>query len=84
MTHRKASSGRTEITLLHFVRQGRKRETNVMDDMIVGDIVKEKAALPAQERPVDGSGCSPLEVPLLATIMRHDRVSVVQVGDHDD
>lgn len=56
----------------------------MMDDMIVSNIVKEKAALPAQEGSINGGGSSSLEVPLLATIMRHNGIGVVQVGDHND
>ena len=41
----------------------------VMDDMEVGDIVKEETALPSEEVAVDGSGGATLEVPFLATVV---------------
>jgi hypothetical protein len=52
--------------------------------MVVGNIVKEETTLPTQEVSVDCGGSSTLEVPFLSTIMRHDWVSVMKVGDHND
>jgi hypothetical protein len=56
----------------------------VVDDVVVGNIMEEEASLPSEERPVDGSGSTALEVPLLAAVMGESRVGVVQVGDHDN
>ena len=58
--------------------------TYVVDDMEVGNIVQEEASLPAEERPIAGRSCAALEVPFLAAVMRHDRVGVVEVSDHND
>lgn len=55
-----------------------------MDNMEMSDIMKEEATLPAEEWPVDCSSRAALEVPFLSTVMGHDWVSVVQVGNHDD
>ena len=55
-----------------------------MDDVIVRDVVEEETTLPAEERPVDGSSSSALEVPFFSAVMRHDGVGMVEVSDHDD
>lgn len=56
----------------------------MVNDVEMGNVVEEEATLPAQNRPINGGGSSSLEVPLLAAIVGHDGVSVVQVSDHDD
>lgn len=56
----------------------------VMDDMEVSDIVEEEASLPAENGPVNGSGSATLEVPFLAAVVRHDRVGVMKISDHDE
>lgn len=58
--------------------------TYVVDDMVMGDVVKEEAALPAQEVTIDGRSSTALEVPFLATIVRELRVSVVEIRDHNN
>jgi len=52
--------------------------------MEVSNVVKEEASLPAENVSVDGGCRAALEVPLFATIMREDRVSVVEVRNHDN
>lgn len=63
--------------------EGQFRE-EMMYHMIVGDIVQEEPALPAQEVPVDGGSCTALVVPFLSTIMWQERIGVMQIGDHDE
>lgn len=53
-------------------------ETNV----VVGDVVEEEAASPAQERPVNGRGCAAEERPLLLAVVGDGGVRVVEVGEH--
>ena len=61
-----------------------RKNTYVMDDMEVSDVVEEEAALPSEERPVDGGSGTTLEVPFLATVVRESGVGVMEVGDHND
>jgi hypothetical protein len=56
----------------------------VVDYMVVRDVMEKETSLPAQKRPVYRGCGAALEVPLLATVMGECRVSVVQVGNHDD
>jgi hypothetical protein len=56
----------------------------VVDDVVVGDIVQEETALPAQEIPVNSARCATLVAPLLVAIMGKQGVGVMQVGDHDE
>jgi len=56
----------------------------MVDDMIMCNVVKKEAALPAQEVAVDSSCRPPLEVPFLGTVMRECSVGVVQISDHDE
>lgn len=55
-----------------------------MNDMEVGDVVKEEAALPSEERPVDSGGSTALEIPLLATVVGENGVGVMEISNHDD
>jgi len=55
-----------------------------MNDMEVSDIVKEEAALPSEERPVDSGSSTTLEIPLLATVVWESGIGVMKIGDHDD
>lgn len=52
--------------------------------MVMSDIMEEETSLPSQEVPVDGCGGTALEVPFLAAIVGHIRISVMEVSDHDD
>ena len=72
--HSTSLTGRTE----------RHLGEEVVDDVVVGDVVEEEASLPAEEGTVDSGSGATLEVPLFSTVVREARVSVVQVGDHDD
>lgn len=56
----------------------------MMNNMIVGDIMKEEAALPSKKIPVDGCSRSTLEVPLPPTIMGQQRIGVMEVSNHND
>ena len=56
----------------------------VVHDMVVGHVVEEKAAHPAEEVAVHRRGRAPLEVPLRLAIVRQLRVRVVKVRDHDE
>lgn len=56
----------------------------VVDDMVVGHVVEEEAAHPAEEVAVHRRGRAPLEVPLRLAIVRQLRVRVVKVRDHDE
>ena len=56
----------------------------VMDDVVVGDVVQEKAAHPAEEVTVHSRGGASLEIPLRLAIVRQRRVRVVEVRDHDE
>jgi hypothetical protein len=60
------------------------KETYVVNDMEVGNVVEKEAPLPTQEVPVDGGGSTSLETPFLAAVVREIRIGVVQVCDHDD
>ena len=51
----------------------------MVDDVVVGNIVEEEAAHPAQERPVNGSSSAALEGPFLATVVGELEVGVVEV-----
>ena len=53
-------------------------------DVVMGDIVEEEAALPAEEGAIDGSGRATLVTPSAAAVVRDIRVCVVEVGDHDE
>ena len=55
-----------------------------MDDVVVGDVVQEKAAHPAEEVTVHSRGGASLEIPLRLAIVRQRRVRVVEVRDHDE
>ena len=56
----------------------------MVDAVEVRDVVQEEAALPPQERAIDGGGGAALEVPRLPAIVRQLARGVVQIGDHDD
>lgn len=55
-----------------------------MNDMEMSDIMEEETALPSKNWSIDRGGRTPLEVPLLAAIVRHNRIRVMKVGNHDD
>jgi hypothetical protein len=56
----------------------------VVHDVVVGDVVQEEAALPAEEVAVDGARGAALEGPLALAEVRERGVRVVEVGDHDE
>ena len=60
------------------------KNTYMMNDMEVRDIMKEEAALPSEERPVDGGSGTTLEVPFLAPVVGESGIGVMEVGDHDN
>ena len=60
------------------------KNTYMMNDMEVRDIMEEEAALPSEERPVDGGSGTTLEVPFLATVVGESGIGVMEVGDHND
>jgi len=55
-----------------------------MDNMIMGDIVKEETTLPSEEVSIDCGGRASLKVPLLPSIMRENWVGMVQVSNHNN
>ena len=59
-------------------------QTYMVNDVKVSNVVQEEPPLPTQEISVDSSSRSTLEVPLFSTIMREGRISVVEVGNHND
>ena len=56
----------------------------MVDDVIVGYVVQEEAAHPAQEIAVHCRCCAALEIPFRLAIMRQLRVRMVKVRDHDE
>lgn len=56
----------------------------VVNDVEVSDVVEEEAPLPAKDRPINSSGGTALEVPLLSAVVGHDGVGVVEISDHDE
>ena len=48
-----------------------------MDDMEVGDVVKEEPALPPEKVAVNGSCSAPLEVPLAVAVVGELHVGMV-------
>jgi len=60
------------------------KNTYVMNDVEVRNIMEEEAALPSEERPVNGGSGTTLEVPFLATVVGESRIGVMEVGDHND
>jgi len=55
----------------------------MVDDVIMSYVVEKETSLPAEKRPVDCSSGTTLEIPLLAPVVRHNGVGVMQVSDHD-
>lgn len=49
----------------------------MMYDVIMSDIMKEETALPSKKVSINSGSGTPLEVPLLAAIMRQDRIGMV-------
>lgn len=58
--------------------------TYVVDNMIMRYVVKKESSMPAEKRPVDCSSRTTLEIPLLAPVVRHNGVGVMQISDHNN
>ena len=48
----------------------KNKETHMMDNVVVCDVVEEETALPSKEVSVDGCSRATLEVPFIATVVR--------------
>lgn len=55
-----------------------------MDDVVVGNVVKEEATHPTEEVAVHSRRRPALEVPLRLAVVRQLGVRVVQIRDHDE
>ena len=53
-----------------FEGSAEEKNTYMVDNVVVCDIVEEKTALPSKEVPIDGCSRSTLEVPFPATVVR--------------
>lgn len=78
-----ANEGLQVLSRLRAVVERHLRE-EVMNDVEVRNIMEEEAALPSEERPVDGGSGTTLEVPFLATVVGESRIGVMEVGDHNE
>ena len=56
----------------------------MVNNVVMGDIVKKKSALPPKKVPVDCRSSAPLEVPLAVAVMGELHVGVMEVRDHDE
>lgn len=77
-------SGMCMKTVHKVWRTERHLREEVVNDMEVGDIMKEEAALPAKTIPVDGGGSTSLVVPFIVAVVGKIRVGVVEICDHDE
>ena len=78
------SNGFTEISCCLFGVVEWYLWKEVVHDVVVRDVVEEKATHPAQEVAVNRRRRAALVVPFRLAIVGQFRVSVVQIRDHDE